>query len=521
MIDYKTTSICPHCLKTIPAHVFERDGKVWITKTCKDCGEDFEDIYWSDAQSYIQFEKMQTPGLGIETDIEPNKGCPQDCGLCTEHQTRTVLAVMDLTNNCNFRCPVCFANATKAGYLYEPSFEQIEAMLHSLRAQRPWPVENILLSGGEPTLHPRIFDILRLTEKLDFTWRAAATNGLKIARSLDFTMQLKEAGMNSVYLQFDGLTPEVYKKFRGFNALNIKKKAIEHCREADLLVVLVPTVIRGVNDDQIGAIIDFAFENIDIIRAVNFQPVAFTGRISKSELQENRITIPDLMKLSEEQTNGKIKAENWHPIPFITPFEKMIGALWNINTPITSVNSHCGAGAYLFKKGGTYTPIDNFGDVHLAREIIVKELERHEKRGWAKSMRTKIALLRQANRAINWKEVPEYFALKQILKTQLLKNQTTVTSDELRRNFLFIGSMHFMDPYNFDTSRVQKCCIHYIVPDGRTIPFCSYNSIHRPEIEKKYQIPFDATVIDQNEEIMEAETGEEAATEHKISTKLA
>lgn len=522
MIDFKTTSLCPLCQSTIPAHVQERDGKVWINKRCSRCGEDFEDIYWSDSATFTKFEAYQTKGVGIETAIPiTDKGCPYDCGICEQHQTRTVLAVMDLTNNCNMRCPVCFANAAKAGYLYEPSFEQIEQMLHVLRAQKPWPVENILLSGGEPTLHPRIFDVLRLTEQLGFTFRAAATNGLRIARSMEFTQQLRDAGMNSVYLQFDGLTSDVYKKFRGFDALNIKLKAIEHCRKADLLVVLVPTVIRGVNDDQIGDIIQFAFDNIDIIRAVNFQPVAFTGRISKEELHENRITIPDLMKLAEEQTQGKIKSENWHPIPFVTPFEKMLGLISNGNMPVTSVNSHCGAGAYLFKKGDTYVPIDSFGDVHLAKKLVEQELERYHKRGVYRTARTKLSLLRLANKVVNWHEVPEYFSLKTMIRNQLIRSRHTITGDELRRNFLFIGSMHFMDPYNFDINRVQKCCIHYIVPDGRIIPFCSYNSIHRPKVEKQYQIPYEASVIDQNIEVIEADADEKSATDHKISTTLA
>ena len=479
----KTKSLCPVCLSVIDARVFEDDGKIYIEKSCDEHG-DFRDIYWSDAEQFKRFLRYQIPGDPIDNpNTESKDNCPFDCGLCDKHQTHTMLANIDVTNRCNQRCPICFANSAVAGYVYEPSFKQIKEMLVMLRNQKPTPVWVVQFSGGEPTVHPDILKIIKTAKGLGFSFVMMATNGVKIAKDLEFTKQLKEAGLNIAYLQFDGMTAEPYIQARGYNALPVKMKAVENLKKARISTTLVPTVVKGVNDDQLGDIIEYGFQNLDVIKSVNFQPVSFTGRIDKKELERRRITVPDIMRLVEKQTEGKIKKEDWLPIPAFAPFEMLIEKLFKRRVSKSSTHMHCGAGMYVFEKDGSYIPLGRFMDLEKARQIVLKEIE--SERRFVGDIRAKASVVLKLSKTINFSEAPEYFDWKQLLKVAVI-NRLKNVPETLKQKGMFIGCMHFMDPYNFDLERVERCCIHYATPDGRIIPFCSYNTIHRDNIEKKH-----------------------------------
>jgi uncharacterized radical SAM superfamily Fe-S cluster-containing enzyme len=492
----KTKSLCPICFKVIDARVFEKGGKILMEKECAKHG-DFQDIYWSDAEQFKRFLRYQISGDPIDNpNTESNENCPFDCGLCGKHQTHTMLANIDVTNRCNQRCPICFANSAVSGYLYEPSLEQIKKMLKMLREQEPTPVSVVQFSGGEPTVHPKIIDIIKMTKEMGFNVIMMATNGIKIAKDFDFAKQMKEAGLRSVYLQFDGVTPEPYIQARGYNALPIKQKAVENLVKLRVATVLVPTVVKGVNDDQLGGIIDYAFDNILSVKAVNFQPVAFTGRIEKSELERRRITITDIMRLVEEQTDGKIMKEDWLPISAIAPLEMLFEKMFNKKFSKSSTHTHCGAGLYLFEKDGTYIPLNRFMDLEKARRIILEEIENWSdacKDNKLKDIKSKTTVLLKLAKTVDKSKAPEYFDWKKLLKTVVF-NRVGGLSETLKQKGMFIGCMHFMDPYNFDVERVQRCCIHYATPDGRAIPFCTYNTLHRDAVEKKHSVRFQKTL---------------------------
>ena len=249
---------------------------------------------------------------------EKKNGCPNDCGICPEHKSHTALAIIDVTNRCNLTCPVCFANAAAAGYVYEPTKEQITGMLENLRANKPVPATALQFSGGEPTIRKDLFDFVRKAKELGFSHVEINTNGLRISQSVDYCRQLKEAGVSTIYLQFDGLTPDVYKFIRGVDLLDIKMKAIENLRQAGIdSIVLVVTLVKGVNDNQLGDIINFAAKNFDVVRCINVQPVSLCGRLPQEEREKMRITIPDFMKAVEEQTNGAIKVSDFYPVPTV------------------------------------------------------------------------------------------------------------------------------------------------------------------------------------------------------------
>jgi len=483
-----TKSLCPVCLSVVKARVFEKGGQVLIEKACKEHGS-FEDVYWSDAVQFKRFAGYQTEGDPIEnpqTRTGSKGGCPQDCGLCDRHQTRTMLANVDVTNRCNQNCPICFANSATAGYLYEPSLEKIREILEMLRAQKPVPVDVVQFSGGEPTVHPRILEIIAMAKEMGFEAVIIASNGVRIAADIDFAKRMKDAGLRIVYLQFDGVTPEPYIQARGYDALPVKQKAVENLCKLRIATVLVPTVVKGVNDGQLGGIIDYGVKNILSVKGINFQPVAFTGRIEDSELKSRRVTVPDVMRLVEEQTDGRIRKEDWLPVPALAPLDELMEKVTKRRWMRSSVHAHCGAGLFVFEKDGSYVPMSRFMDLGEARRIVLDALEESGD-GDLGLARTAKLLLDLAG-TIDMKEAPSYFDWKELAKRAVFGSGDV--SETLKQKGMFIGCMHFMDPYNFDLERVERCCIHYATPDKRLIPFCTYNTLHREGVEKKFSVKF-------------------------------
>jgi 7,8-dihydro-6-hydroxymethylpterin dimethyltransferase len=480
MNTIKTTrSICPECLQALDAEIYEDGGKVFIKKTCPEHGS-YQELYWSDYDQYMRAEKFRFDGEGIQNPrTEKNKGCPNDCGICPEHKSSTALAIIDVTNRCNLKCPVCFANASAAGYVYEPTTEQITGMLENLRANKPVPATALQFSGGEPTIREELFDFIQKAKELGFQHVEVNTNGLRISKDVEYAKKLKAAGISTIYLQFDGLTSDVYKFIRGVDLLETKMKAIQNLREAGYdSVVLVVTLVKGVNDGQLGDIVNFALKNFDVVRCINVQPVSLCGRLPQQEREKMRITIPDFMRLMEEQTKGTIKASDFYPVPTVAPIAKAVGALKDKRYLEFTGHPHCGMATYLFVENGKTTPITRIANVEKFTGAMKKVYEEAKK---GNKNRAKLRLVGAA------RYVKFSFLRKYVLR--VLTEGSYESLGDLQRKSLLLTSMHFMDPYNFDLERVQRCLIHYAVPDGRIIPFCTYNSIHRPAVEKKLGIP--------------------------------
>ena len=494
MKNTKTKSLCPQCLKVVDAEVYEEDGKILMKKNCEAHGE-FDDIYWSDADLYEKFAQWgskdnEGSSAGIQI-TESDKGCPFDCGLCPEHKSATMLALIDLTNRCNQRCPICFANAAVAGYLYEPTMGQLEEMMKLLRSEVP-PCPAIQFAGGEPTLRDNFVEIVKMARNLGFSHIQVATNGIAMAKSVEFCNELKEAGLHTVYLQFDGVTEEPYKILRGYPALKTKLKAIENCWAGEIKsVVLVPTLMEGVNDDQMGDMVRFAAKNLHIVKGVNVQPIAFEGRVDESERRKGRITIPDFIKLLEEQTDGEIPRESFYPVPFVLPISYFVEA-WKRKPQLElSVHPHCGAATYVFVENGKFIPITEFVDVEGFMEFLNESAEETGKSKIGKIKAT-AALISAIRKFIDNDKAPEGLDSMALL-TNILGIGNREALAEFHRNALFIGVMHFMDPYNYDLERVKRCGIHYATPDGRVIPFCTYNAIHRQSVEQAFSTPLHET----------------------------
>jgi len=477
----ETKSLCPECLKVIDATVFEEDGKVYIKKECPEHGF-FRDLYWSDYEQFKRARTFEYIGNGVKNPrTKTELGCPYDCGLCPQHKSHTVLSIIDVTNRCNLRCPVCFATAGTTGYVYEPSVDEVKEMLVNLRSNRPVPADALQFSGGEPTIRQDLPELVKTSKELGFKHVEVNTNGLRLAASADYCHTLRQAGVSTVYLQFDGVTPDVYKFTRGVDLVETKKKAVENCRDGGLhSIVLVCTLVKGVNDHQLGDIIRFAVQNFDVVRCVNVQPVSLCGRIPEQEREKMRITIPDFMRLVEKQTDGQIKASDFYPVPAAVPVSLAVGALRKKRYLEFTAHPHCGMATYVFLEDGKMVPITNYGNV----DGFIESMEKvYEEAQMGHDLRADMHLMGSLR----------HITLRMLRKHiwPLLKTGSYDSLGDLHRKMLMISSMHFMDPYNFDLERVQRCCIHYAVPDGRIIPFCTMNSIHRTDIEKRFGIPIE------------------------------
>lgn len=482
------------CLQKIDSRLELRNGQVLLSKDCTAHGH-FEDVYWSDYESFERFEKYGHGGKGVRNPrTQTVKGCPYDCGLCPEHKSHTVLSIIDVTNACNLQCAICFAHAGKIGYLFKPTLEQIGEVMDNLRANLPVAPPALQLSGGEPTVREDLPEIIRMAKRRGFRHVEINTNGVRMGdpeKGVDYIQELRKAGMDTFYLSFDGVTPEAYvgrapshlseegKLEYAKWLFSAKKRAIENCREAGQdSVVLVPVVVKGMNDNQVGDIIRFAVRNIDVVRCVNFQPVSFAGRTEEWEVKRGRITIPEVLHRMEEQTNGVIALEDFYPIPCTYPISDFLNVFKAKSQVEFTCHPHCGAATYLYVENGKVVPITKLGDVDAFFNALTDAAEDLRRKQKVKAiMRVGASALRNVKPKI----------LKQILPTVLTGSYESLRPFHYKT--LMIGLMHFMDAYNFDVARVQRCTIHYGFPGGKIVPFCTMNTLHRQNLEKAYAVP--------------------------------
>uniref|UniRef100_A0A7J2THV0 Radical SAM protein n=1 Tax=Archaeoglobus fulgidus TaxID=2234 RepID=A0A7J2THV0_ARCFL len=482
-LPYKTRSLCPECLSIIEAEVYAENGRVMIRKVCEKHGE-FEDVYWGDLELFKFASRFSKDGKGIENPITEKNVCPFSCGLCGNHKSHTALLNIVLTNRCDLACWYCFFYAKRVGYVYEPTIEQIRQMVRKAKELRPVSCNAVQLTGGEPTLRDDLIDIIRVIKEEGYDHVQLNTNGIRLALEENLAKKVREAGVNTVYLSFDGVDEKTNPK----NHEEIPK-ILENCRKAGLGIVLVPTVIRTFNDHQLGEIIRFASRNIDIVRGVNFQPVSLVGSMPKKEREKYRITIPDCLKLIEEQTNGEISRYDFYPVPSVVPISEFVEAI--TERPQYELTAHfaCGMATYVFVENGRMIPITRFVDVSGLLDFIAKRTD--ELRGSKFKSLKALKDLIDLRRFVDSSKAPKGLSITKILLNILLKHDYSALG-EFHKRTLFIGLMHFQDLYNYDIARVERCEIHYATPDGRIIPFCTFNvlpEIYRDRIHEKFGIP--------------------------------
>ncbi len=480
----KTESICPECFKEgkinkIPAELIEEDGKVFITKTCKKHGS-FKDIVFSDVKLYYKWMKYKVDGEGVENIEIKSWESPLE-KLYSKHLSQSVLTNIMLTNRCNLRCSYCFMNAGAAGYIYEPSLEQLRKLMEQVRNERPVPSKAIQLTGGEPTIRDDLIEIIKMAKEVGFTHIQLNTNGIKLSEDIELCRRIKETGVNTVYMSFDGISKEINPW------IEQNKKAIENLRNVGMKsIVLVPVVMKK-NLHELSDIIKYALENNDVVRGVNFQPISFAGRLEKVNqefVRKNRVDYAEMIKVLEKGLDGQINMDDFYPVPFVYPISKLIENLKGEKQVEFTANPMCGGATYIFVENGKIIPITRFIDVEGFMKFI-DDLSKVS--GKFKKAKMIASLIKNIGKYIDKEKAPKSFDIKKLLLNALTKGDYG-SLGALHHKSLYIGSMWFQDPWDMNISRLKRCVIHYSTLDG-VIPFCAYNGLGLGEkIRKKYSI---------------------------------
>lgn len=438
-----TEAVCPHCLRRLPARRQRQGTEVFLVRQCPEHGL-IRTAIWRgkpDILSWQRPKQAAAPSLPFTRVVQ---GCPFDCGLCPAHGQHTCTALIEITRRCNLHCPVCFADAGQNRET-EPdlSMERI-AFLYDRILAASGPC-NIQLSGGEPTLHPQLPAIIRMGRDKGFSFLQLNTNGLCLAEIPGYASMLRSAGLSSVFLQFDGCRTEDHLHLRGRDLGRIKEAAIRHCAEAGLGVVLVPTLLSGVNSDALWDIVCHGVRHAPTVRGVHFQPISYFGRYPQGDgAAQTRLSLPELLQLLHRQSGGRLQ-----PAYF---------------TPPACEHALCSFHAsFLITEAGELAPLGGT-DACCSNEMPALQpfpaLEGREK--------SVACTARQWGPAPRPAELPPAVA-----------GRTPDDFDRFlaraRTHKFSISAMFFQDAWTLDLERLRGCCIHVAAPDGTLIPFCAYN----------------------------------------------
>jgi uncharacterized radical SAM superfamily Fe-S cluster-containing enzyme len=435
-----TRSVCPTCLMRIDARVIIRDGRVIMQKACPVHGP-FEALLSSDARMYLDSLPYNKPGRSpLEFSTTVDRGCPDDCGLCPEHRQHTCAALIEITSRCNLECPVCFADA---GPGFDLTLAQVERMLDRFVVLEGKP-EVVQFSGGEPTIHPDLIAMIRAANQRGIAMVMLNTNGVRIAEDDAFLARLADV-RPTVYLQFDGFSDRSQMALRGQNLLAVKLKALDRLAQAKLDVVLVPTVDRNANHDQLGEIVKFGLSH-PAVHGIAFQPVTHGGRYPQSDPLE-RETIPDVIHGIVQQTGGLLIESDFIPVPCCHPT--------------------CRSATYLYMDGDKVTPLPRVLEVDKYLNYVVNRT--------LPEIRPEI--LAALEGLWSAAAVPGATSTVRRFRDACCDIPFLNTASHLKRHVFTIVIQDFADAYTMDLDVLHKCCVGQLIPDGRMIPFCAYNSL--------------------------------------------
>lgn len=429
-------SLCPICGRLVRNSEIEEAGRVYTTKTCPEHGST-KALVSTDAKYWKESLKYNRPGTApLVWSSEVRRGCPDDCGICPAHKQHTCVGIIEITGQCNLNCNICFADASAGEHV---PLDEITKMIDAYVSYEPEP-ELLQLSGGEPTLHPDLIEIVNYAKHLGIQDVAVSTNGLQLLEA-GFAEELAKTDP-VIYLQFDTFDPNVSRMIRGRNLVEEKKRVVDICNDLGMTTVLVPTLIAGVNTKEIGALIQYALSQKKVF-GVNLQPISLTGRVNLPDITSP--TIPQVLQEIETQTDGVFEVSDFRPIPCPHP--------------------HCTAISYILVDDKEVTPltdivnVDEYIDYAKDRTLVKEAVLMDE--AFTKLFSTKAVPGTESN-------------------LEAFCEACGMTIPEVLGKSVKIVSVHsFMDRHTYQLERAQKCCIHVIQPDGRMIPFCNYNMFHR------------------------------------------
>lgn len=406
-----TSSVCPVCLTVIPARIVAEGKTVYMLKECPEHGP-YKVYVWPDSDHYQWITGFRMPLLRPEQTIPSLGGCPDECGLCSAHLRRPTLVEIELTEKCNLRCPVCFMSAeeVQANAATGPDLDAL-ASIYAKIMEQTGPETSIQLTGGEPTMRADLAEIVQLGRQIGFSAIEVNTNGVLLAKKPAYAKQLAAAGVSGVYLQFDGLTREVYQTVRGADLLDSKLRALHHCRAAGVQMVLAMTVISGVNEQQMGDVLRFALDNRDVVAGVAYQPAFGSGRFDLSP--DRRLTMGDVAFMLAEQSNGLLE-----------PYD-----LW----PLGCSHPLCSAATYIIEDQGQLVP--------LTHRITPEDY----RRGFDPAS-------------------PQGSVFPDLAEKLFPGMQSGLS----------VVVMNYMDAFSMDLERLKECSMTVFRDDGCIVPFCSY-----------------------------------------------
>ncbi len=513
----QTDSLCPGCVKEareaiingrkdwqdllhekvgeIKAQIIERDGQVWMVKDCPIHGH-YEDIMAVDV-NFLRWIEKNFPGRDIRAH---NDADLHNHGSSTIKHGRGSVLTVDLTNRCNMMCNPCFMDANQVGFVHELLWEDIKEILDNAIRIKPRRQLSVQFSGGEPTMSPYFIDAVRYARKLGYNSVQAATNGIEFAKSKEYSRRAFEAGLRYAYLQFDGIGNDANSHRQVGNLFDVKLKAIDNMHEAGIEIILVTTLVNGVNNDQVGPIISFARENPKKVAFIAFQPVSFTGRdeeVTPQRRMRQRYTLSHMALDVKKQLGITEPTRDWFPLSLMGAFADFADMVHGPESQWGQVSCgchpNCGVGTALMinKENKEWAPVPQFLNI----PGLVKDMQKVTDAGrskWFSNFLMALCLLK------NYKPfgAPKSLALVDLLKKfdksfaltgekradQLYgaSRPERTLDDTLRRrsdpwNFLFVAGMWFQDLFNYDFRRTEMCIIPYATQQGE-ISFCAYNT---------------------------------------------
>ncbi|HWN10457.1 MAG TPA: radical SAM protein [Pyrinomonadaceae bacterium] len=507
-----TDSLCPNCViearesilsgkqdvsvlinekvGEIKAQIIERDGEIWMVKDCPIHGH-FEDMMAVDVKFLNHIEKM-FPGRDIDAHNDEKL---HNHGTSTIKYGRGAVLTVDLTNRCNMMCDPCFMDANQVGFVHELSMDDIKEILDNAISIKPRRQMSVQFSGGEPSISPHFIESIKYSRKVGYNSVQAATNGIEFAKSKEFCREAAEAGLRYVYLQFDGVGNDANSHRQVGNLFDVKMRAINNLHEAGVEIVLVTTLVNGINNDQVGSIVRFALDNPKKIAFLSFQPVSFTGRdeeITPQRRLQQRYTLSHLAHDVKNQVGITEPTRDWFPLSLMGAFADFADLVHGPDADWGQVSCgchpNCGVGTAVMvdKETREMRPVPEFLNI----PGLVKDMQKitDAARGkWMSNLMMGLALLKHYNPYKSPSQFTLYELFKKFDKSFGLtgKDYGKVTGDrsqtdiEKRRadrwNFLFIAGMWFQDLFNYDFRRTEMCIIPYGTQEGE-ISFCAYNT---------------------------------------------
>jgi 7,8-dihydro-6-hydroxymethylpterin dimethyltransferase len=440
-----TNSVCSKCLAKVEAKIVFQDEAVYLHKHCTIHGR--EDVLIADDIEYYKLcQEFIKPGdLPLKFNTAIDRGCPYDCGLCPDHEQHSCLTLIEITDRCNLACPICYADSGPSPKLKHRSLGVIERMLDQVVANEGEP-DVVQISGGEPTIHPEFFEILKLAKSKPIKHLMVNSNGVRIAKDRAFVEELAQhkAGLE-IYLQFDSFEAETLKELRGEDLREVRQQAIDHLNEFNISTTLVATVKKGLNDHEIGKIIDYGLQQ-RCVRGVTFQPIQAAGRLQDFDPKRDRYTLTEVRRSILTQTHH-FKPEDILPVP---------------------CHPDCLAMGYALKIKDQVIPLTGLVDPTTFLKVVPNSMLYEQNA----DLKQKLFQLLSTGHS------PESSAttLKQLL---CCLPMVAVPEGLSYENVFRVIVMQFLDPYNFDVRSVKRSCIHIAHPDGRIIPFDTFNMFYR------------------------------------------